>query len=364
MLSPVSECPALDRCPSLARPFRADDGALLRVRVPGGRLSVATIADLLGIATDHGAPVLQLTSRGNLQLRALPDPFPRSLTTRLESTGLFPSTSHEQARNIIESPADADIRRLVQELDAALVAAPELAGLPGRFLFAVSTAGGAVLREPWDLAYEVTDARRGRIMAGTFAVEVRREDAVAEILHRARLFLAHRAGERIWNLADLPLDSSPVVAGMSPYVVSPAEPLLPGVVENTLVAGVPLGLLRARHVSALSFVTDVVTLTPWRSLVIDGGAAHEASMAAAGFVTAASSPWSRLSACVGAPSCRRTSSRTLDLTSAAAARVSTVGPRVHVVGCERRCGHPTGDHLTVLDPRSVDDVLAVAGTTP
>ncbi len=343
MLSPVSECPALDRCPSLARPFRADDGALLRVRVPGGRLSVATIADLLGIATDHGAPVLQLTSRGNLQLRALPDPFPRSLTTRLESTGLFPSTSHEQARNIIASPADADIRRLVQELDAALVAAPELAGLPGRFLFAVSTAGGAVLREPWDLAYE---------------------DAVAEILHRARLFLAHRAGERIWNLADLPLDSSPVVAGMSPYVVSPAEPLLPGVVENTLVAGVPLGLLRARHVSALSFVTDVVTLTPWRSLVIDGGAAHEASMAAAGFVTAASSPWSRLSACVGAPSCRRTSSRTLDLTSAAAARVSTVGPRVHVVGCERRCGHPTGDHLTVLDPRSVDDVLAVAGTTP
>lgn len=354
----------VDRCPSLQRPFHADDGALVRLRVPGGRIPVATVADLLAIATDHGAPVLQLTSRGNIQIRALPDPFPPDLVTRLEATGLLPSPSHERARNIIASPFSADIASLVGELDAALMADPELATLPGRFLFAVSTAGGAVLGEPWDLAYEVIDAPCGRVLAGPYATEVRREDAVAEILHRAHLFLRHRGSERVWNVRDLPIDSSPVVVGMVPYVASPAQRLLPGVAEDDVVVGVPLGMLRANHVAALSPVTDEVTLTPWRSLVVAGGAVHVTTLAAAGFVTSPGSPWSRLSACIGAPSCRRTTSQTLDLTSAAASSLADTGARVHVVGCERRCGHPTGDHVTVLAPGTVDDVLAAAGEHP
>ena len=364
MLGAVSERPALDRCPSLARPFSADDGALVRLRVPGGRVSVATLVELLVIATDHGAPLLQLTSRGNLQMRALPDPLPRSLVGRLEASGLFPSASHEQARNVIASPSDADIARLVGELDAAFVSDPELAGLPGRFLFAVSIPGGAVLGEPWDLAYEVIDARRGRVLAGPFGVGVSREDAVAEILRRAHLFLRHRASERVWNVRDLPSGASPVVSGMTPYVPSPAERPLPGVEGDDLVAGVPLGMLRAAQVDALSSVTAQVTLTPWRSLVVDGGAVHEPRLAAGGFVTSPRSPWSRLSACVGAPSCRRTQSPTLDLTAAAAGSLPEAGPRIHVVGCERRCGHPSGPHVTVLNPVSVIDVLAAAGETP
>ncbi|MEO7752509.1 MAG: cobalamin biosynthesis protein CobG [Terracoccus sp.] len=359
----MSQRPALDRCPSLARPFRADDGALVRLRVPGGRLLVATLVELLAIATDHGAPVLQLTSRGNLQMRALPDPLPSSLVARLEESGLFPSASHEGARNVIASPCDAGISRFVDELDAALVADPDLAELPGRFLFAVSTPDGAVLGEPWDMAYETIDTRRGRVLVGPFGVVVPREQAVAEMLHRAHLFLRHRRSQRVWNVRDLP-NASPVVAGMRPYTVSPSDPLRPGVDGDDLVAGVPLGMLRPAQVLALSSVTAQVTITPWRSLVVEGGAVHESGLAAAGFVTSPRSPWSRLSACVGAPSCRRTDSPTLDLTTAAAGSVPEVGPRIHVVGCERRCGHPSGDHVTVLNPVSVLDVLAAAGENP
>ncbi len=363
MLCAVSQRPALDRCPSLARPFRADDGALVRLRAPGGRLPVATLVELMAIATEHGAPVLQLTSRGNLQIRALPDPLPPSLVRRLEASGLFPSASHEHTRNVIASPSDADVTRLVGELDTALVADPGLAALPGRFLFAVSSPGGAVLGEPWDLAYEVIDERRGRVLAGPSGVAVPREDAVAELLRRAHLFLRHRPSERVWNVRDLP-PGSPVEAGMTPYLPSPAEPPLPGVEGDDLVAGVPLGMLRPAQVAALSSMTSRVTVTPWRSIVVEGGAGHEAGLAAAGFATEPRSPWSRLSACVGAPSCRRTDSPTLDLTTAAAGSVPQGGPRIHVVGCERRCGHPSGDHVTVLNPVSVLDVLAAAGENP
>lgn len=352
-----------DRCPGLVRPFAAQDGAIVRARVPGGRVALAVVADLLAIAADHGAPVLQLTSRGSLQLRGLPDPLPADLVARLEATGLFPSSSHELARNILASPLDDDLAALVGELDEALVADSGLAALPGRFLFVVSTAGGAVLGEPWDTAYEVIDAHRGRVHAGSHAIEVRREDAVAELLHRARLFLRHRGHDGVWNVRDLPADS-PMFAGMSPYAVAPAAPPAPGVVGADLVAGVPLGLLRPSHVTALAEVADHVTLTPWRSVVVAGGARHTDALAAAGLVTTAESSWSRLSACIGAPSCRSTTSPTIDLTTAATALLTADGPRVHVVGCERRCGHPAADHVTVVAPSTIDDVLTAAGARP
>ncbi|MFC8501342.1 cobalamin biosynthesis protein CobG [Pedococcus sp. NPDC057267] len=349
-----------DRCPGLARPFTAQDGALVRVRVPGGRLAVAAITDLLAIAADHGAPVLQLTTRGSLQLRALPDPLPADLVTRLEATGLFPSPSHELARNIIASPRRDDLASLVAELDTSLVADAELAALPGRFLFAVGGVGDGVLGEPWDIAYEAIDDHGGRVLAGSFAVEVSRRDAAAELLSRARLFLRHRGDDRIWNVRELPA-RGPVFAGMTPYAASAASPDLPGAVGDDLVAGVPLGLLRAPHVAALSKVSEYVTLTPWRSLVVAGGAVHAAGLASAGLVTTPRSPWARLSACVGAPSCGATTSRTLDLTAAAAAVLPATGPRLHVVGCERRCGRPSGEHVAVVAPRSVRDIVVDAG---
>lgn len=349
-----------DRCPGLIRPFLAQDGALVRVRVPGGRLALAVLAELLAVAADHGAPALQLTSRGSLQLRALPDPLPTDLITRLEATGLFPSHSHELARNIIASPGCDDLAELVAELDTALVTDAELATLPGRFLFAVGAVGDAVLGEPWDIAYEAIDDHRGRVLAGPCAVEVSRREAVGELLHRARMFLRHRSGERTWNVRDLPT-GSPVFAAMVPYAVSSKPPALPGPAGDALVVGVPLGLLRGGHVAALSQVTDQVTLTPWRSLVVAGGAVHAAELARAGLVTTPASSWSRLSACIGAPSCGATTSPTLDLTAAAAAALPSAGPRVHVVGCERRCGHPAGEHVTVVAPSTVEDILTDAG---
>ncbi len=357
----------LDSCPGLVRPFPAADGALVRLRVPGGRIPLGTLSDLLAMAADHGAPVLQLTSRGNLQLRALPDPLPTDLVTRLEATGLLPSATHELVRNIIATPLDGQIASLVGELDDALVADPELGALPGRFLFAVGNAGGAVLGEAWDAAYEVIDDHCGRVLAGRYAVEVARRDAVAELVHRARLFLQHRDDAGVWNVRDLP-DRSPVFDGMSPYAVSPAPPLRPGVVDDdpdgALVVGVPLGMLRSTHAAALAAVADEVTLTPWRSLVVPGGVTHATTLAAAGLVTTPDSPWARLSACVGAPSCGRTSSPTLELAGAAASVLPVDGARVHVVGCERRCGHPATDHATVVAPTTVDDILTAAGARP
>lgn len=349
-----------DRCPGVLRPFVAGDGALVRLRVPGGRIGVHVLADVMEIATEYGAPVLQLTSRGNLQLRALPDPLPEAMIERIEATGLLPSASHERVRNILAAPLAVSLRPLVEALDAAITSDPALAGLPGRFLFALSDRSGSVLTEGWDLAYQALDADGGLVLAGGYATHVRAADAVDELVRRAHLFLDHRSGDEVWNVRDLPADS-PVFEGMHPYDVHPATPFVPGPAGDDLVVGVPLGMLRPAHVDALGELTDELVLTPWKSFVVPGAAADPSRLRDAGLVVTTASPWSRITACVGAPYCARTQTRTLDIATAATSRMTGSGPHLHVVGCERRCGEPSSDHLTLVAPTDVDHVVAASG---
>ena len=58
-----------DRCPGVFRPWPADDGALVRLRPAGGRLSSRALLDLVGVAEEHGDGRVHLTGRANLQLR-------------------------------------------------------------------------------------------------------------------------------------------------------------------------------------------------------------------------------------------------------------------------------------------------------
>lgn len=352
-----------DRCPGVLRPYVSGDGALVRLRVPGGRIGVDVLTELMALAGEYGAPVLQLTSRANVQVRALPDPLPEQLIGRIEATGLLPCASHERVRNILAAPLARSLRPLVEALDAAIMADAELADLPGRFLFALSDRTGSVLAEGWDLAYQQMDGTRGRILARGRALDIEVEDAVSELVRRARLFLDHRSGDDVWNVRDLPAES-PVFAGMHPQVPLPAAPLTPGPIGEDLVAGVPLGMLRAAHLKAIAAVIDEVILTPWRSFLLPGAAQHAIPLREAGLITAPGSPWSRITACVGAPSCARTQTRTLDLATAATARLSGSSARVHLVGCERRCGEPSSPHHTLIAPDDVDDVVdAATGAT-
>lgn len=377
----VSDRSPLDRCPGLLRPFVADDGALVRLRLAGGRVATSALRDVVAIAAEHGAPVVQLTSRGNLQLRALPDPLPLDLVEAVEATGLLPSASHERVRNILAAPLAPDLRDLVDAFDAALCAEPRLARLPGRFLFAFSDASGSVLSERWDVAYQRLSSSSGILYAGQLGREIPPAHAVAAMVDVALRFV-ETAPEDAWNVRDLPADS-PFFAGLDLVPVwaphddrapgwngpkrARSRALAPGVVGPDVVVGVPLGMLSGEHVAALTDVADEVVVTPWRSVVVPGGAVHLDDLRGAGLVTEPDGPWARISACVGAPSCRRTTVTTLGLARSAAETVASrrlaVEHDVHVVGCERRCGTGPSDRVLVAPP-AVDDVVTALTSQP
>src|SRR4051794_9350890 len=130
----------VDSCPGALQTHAAADGALARVRVPGGLLTAAQLRVLAGAARELGDGALELTSRGNVQLRGLASGAETELADRLAAVGLFPSPTHERVRNVLASTLSGrvgglvDVRPWVRALDAGICTEPAFAALPGRFL--------------------------------------------------------------------------------------------------------------------------------------------------------------------------------------------------------------------------------------
>ncbi|MFJ5552374.1 cobalamin biosynthesis protein CobG [Streptomyces sp. NPDC093225] len=140
-----------DACPGALRLHAADDGHLARVRLPGGLLTTRQAAALADAADRHGDGHLELTSRGNVQLRGLPDACGADLARLLDAAGLLPAPTHERVRNIVATPLSGcgaagrpDVLPWVREFDRLLCADPRAAALSGRFLFAFDDGRGDV----------------------------------------------------------------------------------------------------------------------------------------------------------------------------------------------------------------------------
>ncbi|BCR49300.1 hypothetical protein VNDN101_21350 [Mycobacterium tuberculosis] len=86
-----------DACPGALRPHQAADGALARIRLPGGMITAAQLATLASVASDFGSATLELTARGNVQLRGIRDVA--AVADAVAKAGLLPSATHERVRN-------------------------------------------------------------------------------------------------------------------------------------------------------------------------------------------------------------------------------------------------------------------------
>ncbi|XRQ09153.1 precorrin-3B synthase [Actinomadura welshii] len=348
--------PRADACPGALQTHDAADGPLARVRTPGGAVSSAQLAVLGAAARDLGRDVIELTSRGNVQLRGVRDP--ERLAGRLAEAGLLPSSSHERVRNIVASPLGGRGPRgvlatdpLVSALDRALCGNPRLAGLPGRFLFGFDDGTGDIAA----LDADITFGPAGFLLAGT-RIAVASGDPVATMLAAAEAFLDVRADA--WRLAEVP-DGVRLVAarlGGTPRDEPKASvpvPAYAGVIEQrdglaALEAVPPLGRLSGAQAEALAGTAGEFRVTPWRSVVLRDLAPGEASataakLAGAGFAVDAASPWVGVTACTGSPGCAKSRG---DVQGEARRWVAGLdrAPEtpVHWAGCERRCGTPRG----------------------
>ncbi|WP_251057642.1 cobalamin biosynthesis protein CobG [Streptomyces sp. ISL-94] len=362
-----------DACPGALRLHPADDGMLARIRLPGGLLGIRQ-ASVLGLAADRfGDGHLELTSRGNVQLRGLGDGCGAGLAELLDGAGLLPAPSHERVRNIVATPVSDDVVPWVGELDRLLCASSRATALSGRFLFALDDGRGDVAALDPDVTVLAGGGLRRalvRLGAGAHAVEVAAADAPRAALLASEYFLdaADAAGTRAWRVAELPtehvlqegefaarLAAVGVAAARVPDVAwpyaAPPQPWGPGIGDQTPLCVLPaLGRLSSAQWRVLVQVADQgrggLRVTPWRSIILPRASTRRpidgyARLVSAGLVVAPDDPWQSVTACTGQPGCAKALA---DVRADARAVVaeSTGALPVHWSGCERRCGHPRG----------------------
>lgn len=282
--TPVSPRTRRDRCPGVLRPWPAEDGALVRVRLVGGRVTGAALRALSTVAQQHGDGDLHLTGRANLQLRALPQQpdgsLPPGVLAALEATGLVPSRTHDLARNVMASPLTglsggrADLRPVLEELDAALQADRALGALPGRFLHVLDDGRGDLLDQPGDLGLVALDASTAQLRHGWstardgWGATVPLSGAADALVALARAFLAAR-GEgptAAWHVTEL-TEPRAVAAPQDPdprVPTAPAEPLAHGGAH----VAAPGGVLGPALVAALVARGEQLVVTPWRGVLV------------------------------------------------------------------------------------------------
>ncbi|QEV53471.1 cobalamin biosynthesis protein CobG [Streptomyces platensis] len=245
-----SEPPIRDRgdaCPGALRLHSAADGHLARVRLPAGDLTARQAEALAGAADRLGDGHLSLTSRGNAELRGLPDDCGSRLAALLRDAGLLPSERHERLRNILASPlagldrhTPPDVRLWARELDRLLCTSESATALSGRFLFVLDDGRGdvAALGGDVSLVAEPTGtgapadhgdrsgpghpARPGgsallRVGDDPAALRIAGPDAPRAALTAAEAFLstAEASGTGAWRVRELPAGHALTARGVA-----------------------------------------------------------------------------------------------------------------------------------------------------
>ncbi|MFF2042103.1 cobalamin biosynthesis protein CobG [Kitasatospora sp. NPDC058170] len=344
-----------DACPGALRLHPADDGALARVRLPGGLLTARQAMALAAAAQELGDGHLEITSRGNVQLRGLASHCGAELGERLRTVGLLPSDTHERVRNIVASPGPADgpadVRAWARELDARLCASPWATGLSGKFLFALDDGSGDVAALNADVTLIAGPHGTALLRLGRAATArpVPAGQAVDAALAAARDFLdaLRAAGRQAWHLREAPDLLAPGPVELPAFAGTP-PPL--GAVPGGLSVAPRFGTASCAQWRVLADAAEgELRLTPWRGVVLPGApAARLADLAAAGFRTAPRAAWERATACTGLPGCGSSLADVRADAARALEGAGTGGLPVHWSGCERRCGHPAGQWVDVL----------------
>jgi precorrin-3B synthase len=352
-------------CPGLAGPLPTGDGLLARLAVTRA-LSLECFADLCTAARTHGNGIIEITSRGSIQVRGLTAESAPTFAAAVEGLDIADAAAGRVLSNPLAGldPQEIfDVTDVACELREALVATGIAAKLTPKVSVVIDGGGALSLdRIPCDIRLRVEAASEGvrfqitvaahaagEASLGTVAPEAA-TDAVLALLDR---IAAHGSTSRARDLGHLPAHGN---AARVPAHAIGTHRLRDGNVAVGI--GVAFGhsdaetlndlLEEARRAHAAS-----VRPTPGRVLLIIGlppkrAAALRAAADRLGFITMPDDPRRRVVACAGAPACAAAQIPTRALAPAVAATAALNLQTIHLSGCAKGCAHPGAATLTIV----------------
>jgi precorrin-3B synthase len=371
------------------------DGWLVRVHPPGGVLAADQARLLASLALECGNGHLDVTARGNLQIRGVSEAAYPGLAARLDAAGLVEPEGDGPPRLTLVSPlAGLDP---AERFDAsALAAAVEtearaLPGLPPKAVVAVDGGGTLSLHGIGaDLHLAAAEGSPASGIALGLATPAgprwignvtpdRAPGAVRAIL--ARYGEARRSGRtaarRIRDLDPGTLADLAAAAELDPAgrPTRRAPAIRAGVIRLddgacAVMAALPFGRCSAAHLEQAAswserFGCGEVRLSFTRGLLLPGIAATDFDplldeVRRAGLIVDPDDPRLQVIACPGAPACSSASAPTQEHAAALAEALRPLlarGAVVHVSGCPKGCAHPGRADLTLVGGNPVYAVV-------
>lgn len=362
-------------CPSALRPMLSGDGLIVRLRISCGEVSLALAREIAHWAREYGNGEIDLSARGNLQLRGVSEATLAALTAQLAEAGLTDDAPEAEAvRNVVASPfagldGACDVRPYARAWEAELSRNRALWALPTKF--------GASFDAGFPLGVEA-DLMFTAVAPETFVVRlggapeialgpIPGDRLVAAATALAQTFLAEPNAKRMRDAVRLGVAPFAQNAGLAP---TPAPPwpvrarrdwIGAHALGRAAFVGValPFGRIGAATLHALADRAEAaggaaLRLTPWRAILVP----LPSLAAARTFADAARAlelildpddPLLAVAACPGAPAC----SSALGETRSVARGLAALTPRsdgvaLHVSGCAKGCAHPAAAPFVVV----------------
>lgn len=351
-------------CPSLSAPMQTGDGLLARLNPADGALTGYQLAGVAGAAGEFGNGVLEISARGNLQIRGLTHASAAALADMVAGLGIAVHPGIEVRTGALaglDAGEVADPRPVAEIIRQR--ALPLAARLAPKVSVAVDGGGALPLHEL------VADVRLRAISAHEWLVDAAGAalgkggpdsavDAAMTILER----LARRGREaRGRNLDEAALRT--VAGSLHPASRTARVGAGPPVGHFALRNGgtargfaLAFGQIDARILTELARSASretVFRLAPGRGLLVLNLPKTEEktfveTAARLGLVTDARDPRLRIVACAGAPACASGHLATKAIAAALAADMPAGDGIVHLSGCAKQCARPARASATLI----------------
>ena len=369
-------------CPGLSQPMPTGDGLLVRLTPTGATIRPEAFIALCAAARSCGNGVIEVTSRGSIQVRGLTERSVERLAAMIGRIDLPVSDGPPVVCDCLaglDGEEVLDAGALAAQLRGAIASVSFTTDLEPKVSVAVD-GGGALHLDgvPADVRLRAM-ASDGRVylhvsVGGDAAVAqpigaVASEHAVEAALHMLDVIAAGRARAREIvagsgagafrrAIADIRLDLTP------PPLRPPSDPIgTHALRDNGMALGFALAFghadstaLEALARAAASAGGSGLRTAPGRALLAIGigkdRAAHVvASAEELGFIVRAEDPRRQIVACAGAPICAAAEIPARALAPDLAGRVAMAGrdaPMVHVSGCAKGCACARSAPVTVV----------------
>jgi len=372
-------------CPGVLHAVQAKDGLLLRIRVPGGLIEADQLRTIADLSCSFADGAIEITSRANLQLRAIGDQDLSHIVERISLAGLLPSPQHDRVRNIVTSPMAGldpgeliDPRPLIRELDRCLQADTAFVNLHPKFSFGIHGGPKRFSRETDDISLNALNMGGApyfdySLGGDSLGFVVKPREAIDCMLATARICIELAkefsvpvrgkaivaipgARERILHALSQMLEPSPVSL---PVTIVNEAPLgicaTPQDGRVSIIPSVPLGRLKPEQAHYLADTSDEwkgdLRLAPWRGVILGSiptSAADNiiAQLRALGLSCEGRDGFQGIAACAGITGCDASLADVRGHAALLAQRLSghavPSGWTVNLSGCDKQCARRHG----------------------